>query len=313
MKTQDHSALPLILEIKANSLDDGPGIRSVVFFKGCPLSCAWCHNPESKISTPEISHDQNACVGCNTCMDICQKKAISSENQFFIDRNICDLCFECVDVCPSNALEQVGIKMQILQIVDKILKYKPFFETSGGGVTLSGGEPTLNMQFLSKLLITIKAKGIHTLIETCGLFNFDRFKSLIYPYTDIIYFDLKIWKTSDHKRFCGIGNELILNNFKALQALCLNSGVTLVPRIPLIPGITDTNENITKISKFLKSLYVEKAVLIPYHSFWKEKIKKLGIENSDLETKDMPAWVEPDQINACKDIMQDAGIKIREH
>ncbi|MBT6340367.1 MAG: glycyl-radical enzyme activating protein, partial [Desulfobacula sp.] len=243
MKTNGQPATPLILEIKANSLDDGPGIRSVVFFKGCPLSCVWCHNPESKTLAPEISYDPNACVGCNTCIDICGKKAISSANPFFIDRNICDLCFECVDVCPSNALERVGIKMPIPQIVDKILIYRPFFETSGGGVTISGGEPCLNMQFLSQLLIALKAEGIHNLIETCGQFNLHDFKNLIYPYIDMIYFDLKIWDTRDHKIFCGIGNELILSNFKALQDLYLKGGQKLVPRIPLIPGITDTSEN----------------------------------------------------------------------
>ncbi|MCP4720136.1 MAG: glycyl-radical enzyme activating protein, partial [Desulfobacteraceae bacterium] len=245
MKTKHPLAPPLILEIKGNSLDDGPGIRSVVFFKGCPLSCAWCHNPESKKPGVEISFDKNACVQCNSCMDVCGPKAICLENPVFIDRASCEYCFACVDACPSNALEAVGKKMEIGQIVDNIIPYRPFFETSKGGVTLSGGEPTLNIDFLSQLLLALKAKGIHTLIETCGLFDLDRFKTLVHPHADIIYFDLKIADSKDHKKFCGKGNNVILDNFMALQALYCKGGAILFPRIPLIPGVTDTNENIT--------------------------------------------------------------------
>lgn len=304
---------PLILEIKGNSLDDGPGIRSVVFFKGCPLSCVWCHNPESKKPVPEICFDQDACIGCTTCMDICRKNALSFHHPFFVNRAICDCCFECVDACPSNALESLGKKMDIREIVNKILPYKPFFETSSGGVTLSGGEPTLNMEFTSQLLIALKAEGIHTIIETCGQFNLGGFKKLILPYLDCIYFDLKIADSMDHKRFCGIGNDLILKNFNALQTLCLERETLLFPRIPLIPGVTDTNKNIEAMGAFLNKLQVNKIELIPYHPVWREKNKKLGVINPWADENSSSGWVGADRIKTCRKILHKAGVKNVSH
>ena len=142
---------PLILDIKGNSLDDGPGIRSVIFFKGCPLACTWCHNPESKRFEAEISFDAKACIGCDACLSACPQDALSRDNPFFIDRRRCDLCFRCIDACHSGALSRVGQEMGIAEIVARVLDYKPFYDTSGGGVTLSGGEPTVYMDFASPI------------------------------------------------------------------------------------------------------------------------------------------------------------------
>tara|TARA_R110001592_G_scaffold52511_10_gene160717 strand:+ start:1389 stop:2120 length:732 start_codon:yes stop_codon:yes gene_type:complete len=239
---------PLTLEIKGNSLDDGPGIRSVVFFKGCPLSCSWCHNPESKKLEAEISFDPEACVGSHTCFDVCPENALSLDNPLFIDRDACNLCFECVDQCPSGALERVGHEMDVAEIVQKALKDKPFFDSSGGGVTFSGGEPTLNMAFLSKAAQALKEKGVHVLIETSGQFNFDKFNTLVYPYVDLIYFDIKLMDKALHKKYCGPSNTTILKNFKKLQQLYLTGGVKILPRTPLIPNITDTPENLLAIA-----------------------------------------------------------------
>ncbi len=309
MKTKS----PLILEIKGNSLDDGPGIRSVVFLKGCPLSCVWCHNPESKKPGPEISFDKETCIGCNTCMDTCTKDAISLQHPSFIDRNICDCCFDCVKSCPSTALESLGKEMEIQEIVDEILPYKPFFETSQGGVTLSGGEPTLYMEFLSQLLIALKTEGIHTLIETCGQFDLDGFKKLILPHVDSIYFDLKIADPVEHKRFCKIGNDIILQNFKALQALYLKGQTQLFPRIPLIPKVTDTPKNVTALGVFLNKHKVAQVQLIPYHPVWIEKNRKLGINNPWTDEKSGSHWGEADRINDCQKILHKAGIKVVTH
>lgn len=184
---------PLILEIKGNSLDDGPGIRTVIFFKGCPLSCTWCHNPESKSAGFEISFDARQCIGCNTCIDTCPEDALSRDDPYFIDRDKCDLCFKCVDNCPANALTRVGRWMGPDEILAAVTKDKPFFDTSGGGVTLSGGEPIMYMEFVSDLLKALKKEGIHILLETCGHFNFERFEDLIYPYVDTIYYDIKLY------------------------------------------------------------------------------------------------------------------------
>ncbi len=166
----------LITDIEGNSRDDGPGIRSVVFFKGCPLNCFWCHNPESKKTEAELWWDREKCIGCGECIKSCPKGSISRENPFFINRDLCDSCFKCVEVCTSTALRRVGQEMSVDEIVRKVLRYKPFFDNSGGGVTLSGGEPTLHIEFTSALLKKFKKEKIHTLLETAGLFDFDQLK-----------------------------------------------------------------------------------------------------------------------------------------
>ena len=143
---------PLILDIKGNSLDDGPGIRSVVFYKGCPLSCVWCHNPESKKSSVEISFDAETCINCGNCREVCPEYALDQGNPYYIDRNRCTLCFACVEACPSGALKRVGETMSIDRVLTKVLPDRPFFDASGGGVTLSGGEPTMYMEFTGQLL-----------------------------------------------------------------------------------------------------------------------------------------------------------------
>ena len=242
---------PLTLEIKGNSLDDGPGIRSVVFFKGCPLSCTWCHNPESKKIDVEISFDAEACVGSQTCFDVCPKNALSLDNPLFIDRDACNLCFECVEQCPSGALEQVGYKREVAEILKTALKDKPFYDSSGGGVTFSGGEPTLNMEFLADAAKALKEQGVHVLIETSGQFNLDKFNALVYPYIDLIYFDIKLVDKDLHKKYCGPSNTTILKNFKKLQQQYLAGGVKILPRTPLIPNITDTPENLYRFRLFL--------------------------------------------------------------
>ncbi|WDP90351.1 MAG: glycyl-radical enzyme activating protein [Desulfobacter sp.] len=275
---------PLILDIKGNSLDDGPGIRSVVFFKGCPLSCAWCHNPESKIAGPQISFDPERCVGCGTCMKVCGENALASDNPFFVDREKCTLCFDCAGACPARALERVGRPMTVDQVVSQAVRDKVFFEVSGGGVTFSGGEPALFPEFLGRAAEALKERGIHVLVETCGLFDMDQFEARVYPHLDLIYFDIKLMAPEAHRQYCGRSNRLILENFQILYRRYLNGGVPVVPRTPLIPGITDTRENLSAILDFYRSQKVRAARLLPYHPLWREKHTKLGIEPGEGET-----------------------------
>ena len=190
---------PLIIDIKGHSLDDGPGIRSVVFIKGCPLRCSWCQNPESQRTTAELSWDREKCIKCGACAQICPEQAISGNNPFFIDRKACSLCFACVETCPAGALRQVGKAMTVDEIVANVLRYRSFFDTSGGGVTLSGGEPTMYMDFSAALLRRFKEEGLHTLLETCGHFDRDRFENLIFPWIDTIYMDIKIADRKKHQ------------------------------------------------------------------------------------------------------------------
>jgi pyruvate formate lyase activating enzyme len=305
---QDEIKIPLILEIKGNSLDDGPGIRSVVFYKGCPLSCVWCHNPESKKVTAEISFDANICIDCGSCRDVCPKNALSCNNPFYIDRSKCDLCLLCVDACPSGALDRVGKTMSVDDILRKILPDKPFFDTSGGGVTLSGGEPTLHMKFSSLLLRAFKQNNIHTLLETCGYFDFNRFMELLYPYIDIVYFDIKIIDGATHKKYCGVPNEKILDNFTRLADVAKKDGKIILPRTPLIPDITDTEKNIKDIAAFLKSLNISEAALLAYNPLWHEKSDKVGVNDPYKNNKIMTSFSENDILERCRAIFAQAGI-----
>jgi len=306
---QNETKTPLILEIKGNSLDDGPGIRSVVFYKGCPLSCVWCHNPESKKAVAEISFDAKVCVDCGDCRDICPAEALARDNRFYIDRSKCTLCFLCVEACPSGALDRVGKTLSVDNIIEKILQDKPFFDTSGGGVTLSGGEPALYMEFTSRLLQTLKQHNINTLLETCGYFDFGGFMDTLYPYLDTIYFDIKIIDSIAHKKYCGLPNEKILDNFKRISSTAKKDNKILLPRTPLIPDITDTEANISEIAAFLKNLNITEAALLAYNPLWHEKSDKIGMDDPYKKSTSMTSFSEKAIMDRCKDIFANAGIK----
>ena len=300
---------PLVLDIKGNSLDDGPGIRTVVFFKGCPLSCAWCHNPESKKAAPEISFAKSECVGCDTCIGLCPENALDRKNPYFIDRDRCTLCAACTENCPSGALSMVGTPMSIQEICTVVAKDKPFYKNSGGGVTLSGGEPTLLMDFLSDLLQRFKAEGIHTLLETCGLFEFDLFEKKVLPYIDTIYYDIKIFDPDIHRQFCGVKNDRILENFSKLHPLSAENGFELLARTPLIPNITATEKNLTDIAGFLNTLGVRQTRLLAYNPLWHEKNEKIGTHNSFQNNREMTSWIPNEKIEMYRLIYTEKGIQ----
>lgn len=298
----------LVLEIKGNSLDDGPGIRSVIFLKGCPLDCGWCHNPESKNKKVEISFDSKECIYCNNCIRACNRRALSRENQFFIDRLKCNLCFKCTDECPTGAIKKIGTFMNSDAIVEEVIKYKPFYDTSLGGVTISGGEPTLYMDSLKELLIKLKEKDIHILLETSGFFQYDIFYTNIYPYIDQIFFDIKIYDSDTHKKYCGVTNNGILDNFSKLYKLYLEGGVEILPRIPLIPNITDKEDNLASIAAYLNQNGVRAVALLPYNPLWHEKNRKIGRHNSYSKRSEMNEWIKPSRIEQCKQIFKDFEI-----
>lgn len=301
---------PLIFSVKGNSLDDGPGIRSVLFFKGCPLSCAWCHNPESKRPEAELSFDTQKCVACDTCLQTCMEGALSRDNPFFVDRNRCTLCFECARNCPSGALSRLGEEWTVEALVAWVARDKPFFDTSGGGVTFSGGEPTLHLEFLSRLVAAIKAKGIHTLIETCGLFNLDQFRETVLPHTDAIYMDLKLFDEGEHKRYCGVGNGRILENFARLHELSRVGGFAIMPRVPLIPDITDRRENLEAIARFLRGLGAGQVRLLPNNPTWHQKCLTIGCESEFGEESPMRKWLPPEKMEECRSIFRAEAIAV---
>ncbi|MDX1417371.1 MAG: glycyl-radical enzyme activating protein [Candidatus Promineifilaceae bacterium] len=301
---------PLIFAVKGNALDDGPGIRSVVFFKGCPLSCTWCHNPESKRREVEISYDAQVCIGCDTCLAICPEQALNRANANFIDRSTCNLCFQCAEACPAGALSRVGELMTADEVLAALLKDKPFYDASGGGVTLSGGEATLFTEYLAQLLRKLKAAGVHTLLETCGLFNMKRFKEAIYPWLDLIYFDVKLMDAGAHIEFCGTSNQVILQNFAALAERAQQGGVPILPRIPLIPGVTATEQNLRATADFLIKCHAPQVALLPYHPTWQEKERKLGITETNGKSTALGAWLDDETLADSKSIFVEVGIEI---
>ena len=301
---------PLIFDVKHSSFDDGPGIRSVVFLKGCPLSCTWCHNPESQKPQTELLFDSNKCITCGECEKACSQGAISLTNVDRIDRDKCNLHFDCVDSCPTGALEKVGIYSEIDSLSEKILSNKPFFESSNGGVTVSGGEPLMHMDFVSSFLRKMKSHNIHTLIQTSGMFNYSTFEKKVLPYTDTFYMDIKILDSINHKRYCGVSNEPILQNFKHFQAAANKGEITFLPRLPLIPGITDTLENLTDIADFLVANNWNTLQVLPYNPLWIDKSKKIGIKAHQEPSQQMASFISEASIKDSESIFTSRGIKV---
>ena len=264
----------LIVDIKRNALDDGPGIRTLIFFKGCPLSCVWCQNPEAKSPFMELYFDKEMCVECGKCLEICVQNAIKFDNKYRIDRSLCNLCGICIDVCPNKALKFVGKNYTIEELMKIILKDKVFYDNSGGGVTLSGGEPLYHIDFVHNLLKELKKEEIHVCIETCGFYNKNQFEKLILPYVDLIYFDLKLSDPILHAQYCKVSNERIFENF---EIVIKKQNIEVLPRIPLIPEITDTPENLRKLARYLKTLHVKKIGFLPYNPLWLSKPERIGI------------------------------------
>ena len=302
---------PLVLEVKCNSLDDGPGVRSVVFFKGCPLSCIWCHNPESKRASAQLSFDRDSCIGCRTCMAVCPHSAIDitkASEQFPVDRDICEGCFTCVSSCPAKAITRMGNPMTHEELLKKLLADKVFYDISGGGVTLSGGEATLCTEWVGLLAKMLHENGVRVLIETCGFFDYGLAAEHLLPFVDDIFCDIKIFDREKHKKYCGVYNDVILENFRRMTEDREKFGFNLMPRVPLVPGITDTEENLTQIADFMASCGVEKTDLLPYNPTWYSKTDKLGIELAP-ELQGLDSWQDNADIARMKEIFKKRNIK----
>ena len=252
-----------IFDIERNSYVDGPGIRTTVFFKGCNLHCAWCHNPESQSPKPQKMFYKNKCTGCGKCKEKCPNHLES-----------CELCGKCTIFCPHDAREICGKEYTVDEVMREILKDKVFYENSGGGVTFSGGECMLQIDFLEEILKECKKNGIHTAIDTAGHVPYRYFERII-PYTDMFLYDVKCLDSDTHKLYTGVGNELILENLAAL----LQTKKDIWVRIPIITGVNCTSDEMTKIRELLKqSGYPEKVELLPYHAMGEHKYAALGKE-----------------------------------
>lgn len=243
----------MIFEIQRLSTEDGPGIRTTVFFKGCALACAWCHNPESISARPQLHWIASRCIGCGTCCSVCPETALTlSDAGLTIDRQRCTQCGLCAAECPSTAMELIGTRWHLDDLVHEVLKDRAYFASSGGGVTAGGGEPGLQAPFLAAFLRALKQADVHTAVDTCGCFPGPVLDDVL-PFTDLVLYDLKEIDPDRHRTFTGRSNALILDNLQAIRTR-MAAGATpqeLWIRTPVIPDATATEANITGIGQWL--------------------------------------------------------------
>lgn len=294
----------IVFNIMRYSIHDGPGIRTTVFFKGCPLKCEWCHNPESHKTEQQVVRYPNKCIGCGNCIKICPTGALYIEdNNIVFDINKCDSCGECLNVCYSGSMEMVGKKMTVDEVMKEIEKDYSFYDESGGGVTFSGGEPLMQHKFLKELLIKCNNKGIHTAVDTCGYTKKEILTDLG-NFIDLFLYDIKIIDDKKHIKYTGVSNKIILSNLKDLVKL----GKRIFLRVPIIPGFNDDNESISHIAGFLSGLKsIEQINILPYHNIAMEKYKRLGKEYK-LEKTIVPS---EEEILGIKKLFESLGFKVK--
>ncbi len=294
-ENDDKERKGLIFNIQRFSIHDGPGIRTVIFFKGCPLRCLWCHNPEGQAQKKELVLWKERCMGCNNCLKVCPNSAVNNPAE-------CSLCGKCVEECPAEAREIVGKDMTLEEVIEEILKDRVFYEQSKGGVTLSGGEPLLQQGFIIPLLKKIKKIGIHTAIETCGYAtNEILFKASIY--TDLFLFDIKLLDEKSHKKYTGVSNKPILQNLRTLSSIQKN----IILRIPVIPGVNNNSENFDKTAELVLSLGLKEVHLLPFHPGGSEKYKRLGRAYKFEETNTL----KKEDLKNFATILEEKGISVK--
>lgn len=265
----------IVFDIKRFAIHDGPGIRTTVFFKGCPMTCRWCQNPESQSAKPDILYRPHLCVRCGTCIEACPEGARSmSDDGVSRDPALCTVCGSCVDVCPSGAVEEVGRPLTVEQLMSDIMKDTPFYDQSGGGVTFSGGEPLTQAGFLNDMLDRCGEHDIHRAVDTCGFAEWETVRSVA-KRTDLFLFDLKLMDPDRHLEHTGVGNQHILDNLRML----VENGHAIEVRVPVIPTITDTGENIEAIGRFVSALPRPPAIaLLPYHATAMAKYTRFRVD-----------------------------------
>lgn len=262
-----------IVSIQRFCVNDGPGIRTTVFFKGCPLHCLWCHNPESQDPRNELFFDPDNCVLCGGCAAVCPQECHTfGGGAHVFARQNCIGCGRCAEVCPASAIEPVGRQMSADEILSEVMKDAPFYRNSGGGITLSGGEPMMQFAFVSELLTKAKENGLHVCMETCGYAPWEHYLSVA-PLVDVFLVDWKLSDDDAHRRYTGVSNRPILENLTRLDAL----GKKLVLRCPIIPGINDTEEHLIAIAHVADRLKnCTQIELEPYHPLGESKARRLG-------------------------------------
>lgn len=273
MESVNYKASGTVFDTQRFSVNDGPGIRTIIFLKGCPLRCAWCSNPESQKMTPELMYRENLCIHCGKCTRVCQYDAIGPQYKYFVDREKCVNCGECALVCPTSALVMKGKTMTVEEVIKIAKKDESYYWNSGGGITLSGGEALTQPKFAKEIFKAAHAQGWNTALETEGYTTEDIIRDVI-PHVDTVLLDIKAYHPDIHKKWTGVDNENIKKNAKIIQ----NLAHTII-RVPTIPGVNADKEEFTEIVKFVAGLEnVNELHILPYHRYGEAKYKALGME-----------------------------------
>jgi pyruvate formate lyase activating enzyme len=291
-----------VFNIERFAIRDGPGIRTTVFLKGCPLTCLWCSNPESIAPSPQLFYIEERCTGCSRCVEACPNgaNAVTSEGKAVVDRDVCQGCGKCVEVCPNKARDIAGKVMTVEEVLDEVKKDSLFYQNSGGGITASGGEPTQQPEFLWHLFAGSHRAAIQTCLDTTGLVNPDTLRWIL-EQTDLVLYDIKHVDPARHKEFTGVDNALILENARLVAA-----ARPMIIRVPLVPGHNDSEENLTALTAFMAELGLNRIDLLPYHSLAKTKYLRLGLE---YELEGLQPF-EPEQVKEIKTFLESKGLEV---
>lgn len=263
-----------VFNIQRHSTEDGPGIRTTVFLKGCPMRCPWCHNPEGMEPQPQLVWYEVRCIGARECLAACPQQALAlTPDGVLIDRRRCDVCGDCVEACPAAALEVIGKRRTVEEVAEIALRDRVFYETSGGGVTLSGGEPSLQDAFAAALMDSLRSEGVHLALDTCGGVSWRRLAPLI-ELSDLVLYDLKVMDEAKHRQYTGVPLDLVLGNAREIAA----AGKAMWLRTPVIPGYTDDDENIRRLARFIGDELptAERYDLLAFNNTCVNKYRRLG-------------------------------------
>jgi len=296
--------LGLVSVIQKYSTKDGPGIRSTVFMKGCPLGCLWCSNPELIRPTPDLLYTREKCARCGDCIQVCPQNALSfgADGFILIDRALCDGCGACVPACPQGALELIGKLMGVDEVLQELLKDHVFYQTSGGGVTFSGGEPLLQSGFVARCSARLQAEQVHVALDTAGHVTWSRFEEVL-PVIDLVLFDLKFADPQQHSLYTGRDNELILANLRLLAQRAL----PLFVRLVMVPGINDSRDEIRARMDLLAGLgNVQQVDILAYHRFGEGKYARLGLDYPLVGLQEYPA----ERLQEMRSLVESYGIPV---